>query len=419
MLPHSRASASKDRAAPGHLNRGLSPFDHSPPTRQLDRSTPLSRSRRNRDGGSSWIVASSWGWSGSRLLAGAAEDCRGPERAPADRPERPAFGEPGPDPLDRRLDQQHDGVLARRADGPVEAVPTIPAGLGAGSPLPRTPASSEPISMTPMEPIHRSISRGFGTGCLLGSMFRKSAERPARSVLRTAAPGRSPPRGWANSSAVPSALVRLLAGNTHFASEPSRPLRRPLARGASTPGRSAPPGHRSTRPGRRPARSSRIAHGPRGPRATLAGAPSIGRPEAPRPSRIIPTPERPVIPSPEPVAPAPVPVEPNPHRSALRSGRPRRPRSARDAIPARARDPRHPRPSPPCPRLPRSRHPPLRRRLSALTRSRGSIRSRRGSARPRPARWRSPPSRAPPLAFDGSVRQHPLPLQPPPCSTRA
>ncbi len=65
-------------------------------------------------------------------------------------------------------------------------VPTSPVGSGPAAAIPNPPVLNEPVSLTPIDPIHQSITHGFGTGRIAG-LFRRPATRPIAAASTTPA----------------------------------------------------------------------------------------------------------------------------------------------------------------------------------------------------------------------------------------
>jgi peptidyl-prolyl cis-trans isomerase SurA len=63
-------------------------------------------------------------------------------------------------------------------------VPTSPVGSGPAAAIPSPPVLNEPVSMTPIDPLHESLSKGFGSG-RIASLFRRPGARPTTPASRT------------------------------------------------------------------------------------------------------------------------------------------------------------------------------------------------------------------------------------------
>jgi hypothetical protein len=230
-------------------------------------------------------------------LAGVAEDCRAQAASGRDPSAQPSVGL-------APIPSIGDSINNTTVFSPVvpmasSVVPANPVGVGPAAPLPRTPVPPNPVSMTPIEPIQRSINRGFGTGAI-SSMFRKPAERPAATVLRS--PPRVEPVARLKFSTVPS----LLSDSSTATAPPGRPA--PFAnRSPEAPrAQAAPPATSSASADQEAGRAAPFAEErPRTsrPKAAPANTPVYRPAETPAPA------PEPVKPAPEPVIPVAVPLE--------------------------------------------------------------------------------------------------------------
>ena len=85
-------------------------------------------------------------------------------------------------------------------------VPTSPVGTGPAAVIPNAPVLANPVSMTPIEPIHQSINRGASPPSRISSMFRGSAARPVKAAGRTTPPPSVSPSADLDTRAVPASL---------------------------------------------------------------------------------------------------------------------------------------------------------------------------------------------------------------------
>lgn len=233
------------------------------------------------------------------------------------------------------------------------AVPSSPLGIGPDATLPRTPIPKVPVSMTPLDPIQRSVNRGFGTG-LLGSMFGKAADRPPSAILRT--PPRVEPAPKYETSVIPSIWTDPPKDQKPGGRPAPFAGRTPEApRAQADPPAGSSPDPRAGRPAPFADERPRSAR----PKTTTANVPAY------RPAEIPATPEPlPVAATPPPVAPAqvspevpfpaPAPVEPEPIIPAPVTPEPASPK---------APEPTNPGPAPalpePLPTVPESTPTPL------------------------------------------------------------
>jgi peptidyl-prolyl cis-trans isomerase SurA len=217
-------------------------------------------------------------------------------------------------------------------------VPTSPVGVGPDAPLPRSPIPPTAVSMTPMEPIGHSISRGFGTG-YFSSLFRKPADRPSATILRT--PPRVESSAKLDASTVPSMWT--------YPPRPATAKGRPAPFAGKAPETARPQADPLAPPTARPAPYAEERSRAARPRSTAPTTPAYRPAErpsaAPEPVRPAPAaPTTPIEPAPaslpafEPFA-IPPPIEPKPVPPAQVKPVPVEPMPAPDPVPSSPVDP--------------------------------------------------------------------------------